>query len=86
MSIAASLLSARKRPIFNYQSTALLSHMGVRIEAALYSTFQYAIFQKQTLLIPAENIYGWYLKLSAQILIPIQAALLAFAIRNRFRR
>jgi uncharacterized protein YjbI with pentapeptide repeats len=49
------------------------------------TTLQYAIFEKDPTYQPA-NTLGQYLKVLVKILIPIQAALFAFALRNRFRR
>lgn len=51
----------------------------------LLSTFQYVIFDKNPDYVPKE-INGNFLKIFAQIIIPLQAALFALAIRNRFRR
>jgi hypothetical protein len=51
----------------------------------ILNTLQYATFEKEPDFMPT-TIYGGYLKLAARILIPLQAALFALAVRNRFRR
>lgn len=51
----------------------------------ILNTLQYATFEKEPDFVP-KTIYGSYLKLAARILIPLQAALFALAVRNRFRR
>ena len=48
------------------------------------NTFQYALFRAPYFK-PA-SIFGEYLKLFTQIVVPIQIALFALAVRNRFRR
>lgn len=53
--------------------------------AIILNTLQYATLQKATLLEPA-SLTGGYLKLLTQILIPLQTALFALAIKNRFKR
>lgn len=53
--------------------------------AIILNTLQYATLQKATLLEPA-SLSGGYLKLLTQILIPLQTALFALAIKNRFKR
>jgi uncharacterized protein YjbI with pentapeptide repeats len=53
----------------------------------ILNTFQYITFQKEPFFYPdSTSILGAYIKLSAQILIPIQTALFIFALRNKFRR
>jgi hypothetical protein len=47
--------------------------------------FKYATFQKDYMLQPI-SLIGQFIKIFAQIIIPIQAALMALAIRNKFRR
>ena len=52
---------------------------------SMLNTFKIATLQKDALLTPI----GWkseVVKILAQIILPIQAALFAFAVRNRFRR
>lgn len=51
----------------------------------LLSTLQYATFGREPTFIP-NTITGWYLHTAARIFIPLQAALFALAVRNRFRR
>ncbi|MCG2710696.1 MAG: pentapeptide repeat-containing protein [Thermodesulfovibrionales bacterium] len=51
----------------------------------ILNTLQYATFEKEPDFVP-KTIYGSYLKFAARILIPLQAALFALAVRNRFRR
>jgi uncharacterized protein YjbI with pentapeptide repeats len=51
----------------------------------LLNTLKFATFQKDPFFVPKGWI-GETVKIFAQILIPIQAALLALAVRNRFRR
>ena len=51
----------------------------------LLSTLQYATFEKTPEIVPKET-WGMVVKLGAKLLIPLQAALMALAIRNRFRR
>jgi hypothetical protein len=51
----------------------------------MVSTFKYATFQKDYYHLPA-NIWGEILRLATQVLIPLQTALFALAVRNRFRR
>ena len=51
----------------------------------ILNTLQYVTFQKEPFFEPASLIGGW-LKLIAQILIPVQAAFFVFALRNRYRR
>lgn len=51
----------------------------------LLNTVKYALFQKDAFFQPT-NWWGELVKLSAQIVIPIQAALFGLALRNRFRR
>jgi uncharacterized protein YjbI with pentapeptide repeats len=53
--------------------------------ALILNTLQYATFEKEPDFIP-KTIYGASLKLAAKILIPLQTALFALAVRNRFRR
>lgn len=53
--------------------------------ALFLNTFKYVTFQRDPFFEPA-NWYGEAIKLLAQILIPLQAALFALAVRNRFRR
>ncbi len=48
----------------------------------LKATIEYATFESKPIFIP-EN---WFLKIAAKLLIPLQAALFALALRNRFRR
>jgi hypothetical protein len=48
----------------------------------LKATIEYATFESKPNFIP-EN---WFLKIAAKLLIPLQAALFALALRNRFRR
>lgn len=55
------------------------------LRALFLNTLQYATFEKEPDFIH-KTIYGGYLKLAARILIPLQAALFALAVRNRFRR
>lgn len=49
------------------------------------NTLQYAIFDKSPDFVP-KTISGKFLKILTQMLIPIQTALFALALRNRFRR
>ena len=49
------------------------------------NTLQYATFEKEPDFVP-NTIYGTFLRIAARILIPLQTALLALAVRNRFRR
>lgn len=51
----------------------------------ILSVFQYLTFQKDIYLKPA-NLPGEFVKLVSQILISLQTALFALAVRNRFRR
>lgn len=51
----------------------------------LISTLQYATFEKEPI-ISTEHTWGMVVKLGAKLLLPLQAALMALAIRNRFRR
>ncbi len=51
----------------------------------LLNTLKFATFQKDPFFVPT-NWIGETVRIFAQILIPIQAALLALAVRNRFRR
>jgi len=51
----------------------------------IISTLQYATFERQPYLIP-ETLLGECLKLLARILIPLQTALFALAVRNQLRR
>jgi uncharacterized protein YjbI with pentapeptide repeats len=53
--------------------------------AAVLNTFQYVTFQKVTVFTPTTLAGGW-IRSAAQVLVPLQAALLALAVRNRFRR
>lgn len=53
--------------------------------AIILNTLQYATLQKETVFKPV-SLSGAYLKLFAQILIPVQTALFALAIKNRFKR
>ena len=53
--------------------------------AIILNTLQYATLQKATLLEPV-SLTGAYLKLLTQILIPLQTALFALAIKNRLKR
>lgn len=46
------------------------------------ATIEYATFESKPTFIP-EN---WFLRIAAKLLIPLQAALFALALRNRFRR
>jgi len=48
----------------------------------LKATLQYSTFEQTPDFIPA----NWFLKLAAKILIPLQTALFALAVRNLFRR
>lgn len=48
----------------------------------LKATIEYATFESKPTFIP-EN---WFFKIAAKLLIPLQAALFALALRNRFRR
>jgi len=51
----------------------------------LVDTFKYATFQKDYTLKPS-TLCGEFIKLFAQILIPLQTAFFVMALRNRFRR
>jgi len=55
------------------------------IKDLLLATLQYATFDKNPDFIP-KTTNGKYLKIFTQIFIPLQMALFALAIRNRFRR
>ncbi|CAG0989347.1 hypothetical protein METP3_02547 [Methanosarcinales archaeon] len=55
------------------------------IWSLILGIFQYATFTKEPILKPV-NLLGETLKTIAQILIPVQVALFALAVRNRFRR
>lgn len=55
------------------------------IKDLLLATLQYATFDKNPDFVPKTTI-GKYLKIFIQIFIPLQTALLALAIRNKFRR
>ncbi|MEK6690077.1 MAG: pentapeptide repeat-containing protein [Nitrospirota bacterium] len=48
----------------------------------LKATLQYTTFEPKPDFIPS----NWFLKIAAKLLIPLQAALFALAVRNRFRR
>lgn len=52
---------------------------------SLMNTLKYVTFQRDPFFKPA-GWFGEFVKLVAQVVVPIQAALLAFAVRNRFRR
>ncbi len=54
----------------------------IKIMDYLKATIEYATFESKPNFIP-EN---WFLKIAAKLLIPLQAALFALALRNRFRR
>lgn len=56
-----------------------------KIWALFLNTFKYVTFQRDPFFEPA-NWCGEAIKLLAQILIPLQAALFALAVRNRVRR
>lgn len=56
-----------------------------KLKALILNTLQYATLQKEAIFKP-ESLSGAYLKLFAQILIPVQTALFALAIKNRFKR
>jgi hypothetical protein len=49
------------------------------------STLQYAMFDKDPFFTPITRM-GHYINILIKIFIPIQATLLVFALRNRFRR
>jgi hypothetical protein len=51
----------------------------------LNDVFKYVTLQKDACLQPTSTI-GYLVKTVAQILIPIQGALFAFALKNKFRR
>jgi hypothetical protein len=51
----------------------------------LIDVFKYVTFQKDTCLQPTST-FGQIVKILTQILIPIQGALFAFALKNKFRR
>jgi uncharacterized protein YjbI with pentapeptide repeats len=55
-----------------------------KLNALILNTFQYALFREPYF--RPDSMIGYYLKSLAQILIPIQIGLFAFAVRNRFRR
>jgi len=59
--------------------------IGHGLGELLLSTLQYATFEKTPDIDP-NYTWGKVVKLGAKIFIPIQAALMALAIRNRFRR
>lgn len=55
--------------------------------AYVLNTLQYVTFQKQPIFQPLPgSLPGEYLKILTRIVIPLQTALFAFALRNRFRR
>ena len=57
------------------------------IKAIILNTLQTVTFQKETLFVPRnDSISGEYIKIMSQILIPIQVALFALAVRNKFKR
>lgn len=49
------------------------------------NALQYATFQKDLQYTPS-TLWGKWLKMLCQLLLPVQAALFAFALRNKFRR
>ena len=61
------------------------SNPSYGIANGFIDTFKYATFQKDYALKPS-NIRGEFIKILAQMLIPIQTALFIMALRNRFRR
>jgi uncharacterized protein YjbI with pentapeptide repeats len=66
-----------------YQLFDVASSDGVK--AAIVNVFKYLTFQRDPYLTPATQ-GGECVKLAAQVFIPMQAALFALALRNRFRR
>jgi uncharacterized protein YjbI with pentapeptide repeats len=56
-----------------------------RTKAVIVNVFKYLTFQRDPYLLPLTQS-GECVKLAAQVLIPIQAALFVLALRNRFRR
>jgi hypothetical protein len=63
----------------------LNSNYEINTWSIVLNTLKFATFQKDFFFVP-KNLYGETFKLLAQILIPIQTALFALAVRNRFRR
>ena len=56
-----------------------------KLEALIINTLQFVTFQREPMFRP-NTLNGEFIKLLSRILIPLQAALFALAIRNRFRR
>ena len=59
--------------------------IGHGLGELLLSTLQFATFEKTPDIDP-NYTWGKVVKLGAKLFIPLQAALMALAIRNRFRR
>jgi hypothetical protein len=72
--------------IYGITNCSLSNVLSVKsIGASFMNLLKYVTFQKDSYFIPT----GWtgeVFKLLAQILVPVQAALLALAVRNRYRR
>ncbi|HCL81135.1 MAG TPA: hypothetical protein DHW81_02555 [Nitrospiraceae bacterium] len=77
--------SLNGNPAYEINKIKSLSDMLSHLWGIILNTLQYATFEKVPDYVP-KTIYGATLKFVVKILIPLQAALFALAIRNRFRR